>query len=148
MITRFFLIGWIGAIQAGIAGDQRSELKLNRPVGSKEAYAFVIAAAPDKRVVIILLPQNEAVSLVDSSADFPYSVMLTKSPTPRYKAVLVFEDRRKEIVADSFGITADSSIERTDDETHKALVKSAAEARAKGEKLGKQLSPWQNLRQR
>jgi hypothetical protein len=139
-------LGCVAAIQTGIAGDQRSELKLNRPVENEDA--FVIAAAPDKRVVVILLPQNEAVALVSASPDFPYSVMLTKSPTPRYKAVLVFEDRRKDIVADSFGITAASSIEQTDDETHKALVKSAAEARAKGEKLGKELSPWQILRQR
>ena len=146
MITRFFLIGCLAVIQTGIAGDQRSELKLNRLVEGKDG--FVIAAAPDKRVVVMLLRENDSVSLVSASADFPYSVMLTKSPTPRYKGVLVFEDRRKDIVTESFGITAANSIEQTDDETHKALVKSAAEARAKGEKLGKELSPWQALRQR
>jgi hypothetical protein len=135
MITRFILIGCLVAIQAAIAGDQRSELKLNRPVEGKDV--FVISAAPHKRVVIFV--KDGAVSTLDVSADFPYSVMLTESPTPRYKAVLVFEDRRKDIVADSFGVTVASSVEQTDDETHKALVDSAAEARAMGEKLGKDI---------
>jgi hypothetical protein len=98
---------------------------------------FVISAAPHKRVVVFI--KDGAVSTLDVSADFPYSVMLTESPTSRYKAVLVFEDRGK-IIADSFGVTAASSVEQTDDETHKALVQSAGEARATGQKLGKEIS--------
>src|SRR6266481_5067436 len=113
MITRFFLIGCIIAIQAGIAGDQRSELKLNRPVEGKDV--FVISAAPHKRVVIFV--KDGAVSTLDVSADFPYSVMLTESPTPRYKEVLVFEDRRKDIVCRLLLEKKNRSVYQTDDET-------------------------------
>ena len=136
MITRFFLIVSVVAIQAPIAGDQRSELKLNRPLQDKNF--FVIYAAPHKRVVIFV--KDGTVSTLSVSADFPYSVMLTDSPTPRYKAVLRFADCQKNIVVDSFGVTAASTVEQTDDETHKALVQSAGEARATGQKLGKEIS--------
>ncbi|SRR6266496_2571890 len=135
MITRFFLIVSVVAIQATIAGDQRSELKLNRPLQDKNF--FVIYAAPHKRVVIFV--KDGTVSTLSVSADFPYSVMLTDSPTPRYKAVLRFADCQKDIVVDSFGVTAASTVEQTDDETHKALADGAAEAWAVGEKLGKEI---------
>ncbi len=135
MITRLFLIASVVAIQAAIAGDQRSELKLSRPLQDKDI--FFIFAAPHKRVVIFV--KDGAVSTLDVSADFPYSVMLTDSPTPRYKAVLVIEDGQKGVVVDSFGVTAVSSVEQTDDETHKALVDCAAEAGAVGERLGKEI---------
>src|SRR6266571_4631055 len=105
MITRFFLIVSVVAIQATIAGDQRSELKLNRPLQDKNF--FVIYAAPHKRVVIFV--KDGTVSTLSVSADFPYSVMLTDSPTPRYKAVLRFADCQKDIVVDSFGVTAAQS---------------------------------------
>ena len=137
---------WLdGGYPNGDCWRSAQRAKVNRPVEGKDG--FLIAAAPDKRVVVILLRENDSVSLVPASADFLYSVMLTKSPTPLYKRILVFEDRRKDIVADSFGVTVAYSIEQTDDEKHKALVKSAAEARAKGEKLGQELSPWQSLRE-
>jgi hypothetical protein len=135
MITRLFLIVSLVAIQAGIAGDQRSELKLNRPLQDKNFFS--IYAAPHKRVVIFV--KDGTVSTLSVSADFPYSVMLTDSPTPRYRAVLVFEDCQKDIVVDSFGVTAASTVEQTDDETHKALADCVAEAGAVGKQLGKEI---------
>jgi hypothetical protein len=135
MIVRLFLVVCIAAMARG--GDQRSDLTLSRPVEANGHRDFVISVVPHKRVVVFI--KDGAVTTLDVSADFPYSVTLTDSPTPRYKAVLVFEDRRKDVTTDSFGITSTSSLERTDDATHKALVESAAKGRAIGERLAKDI---------
>ena|ERR1035437_10869657 len=137
MIARLILLGCIVAMRAAIAGDQRSELKLSHPIEAKDHRDFIISADRHKRVLIFL--KDGAVSTLDVSQDFPYSVTLTESPTPRYKAVVVFSDRAKDTSIDSFGITSGNSVERTDDETHKALVDSAAKGRAIGEKLWKEI---------
>ena len=137
MIARLFLIGCIVAMQAAIAGEQRSELKLSRPIEGKNHRDFVISADRHKRVVIFV--KDGTVSTLVVLADFPYSVTLTESPTARYKAVVVFSDRQKDTLTDSFGVTSASVVERTDDETHKALVESAAKGRAIGEKLSKDI---------
>ena len=137
MIARFLVIGCIVAVQAAIGGDQRSELKLSRPVEGKGKRAFIISAAPHKRVLVFV--RDGTVSTLDISADFPYSVTLTESPTPRYKSVLIFSDRQRDTLADSFGVTPASSVERTDDDTHNVLLESAAQGRAIGEKLAKDI---------
>jgi hypothetical protein len=137
MIARFFLVGCIVAMQVASAGDQRSELKLSRPIDADGGRGYVIFAAPHKRVLIFV--KNGAVSTLDVSADFPFSVSLIESPTPRYRFVVMFEDRQKGAVTDSFGVTPENSVEQTDEETQKMLIESAAKGRAIGEKLGKEM---------
>jgi hypothetical protein len=137
MIARFFFIVCIVALHAVGAAEQRSELKLSRPVEANGQRAYIVYAAAHKRVLIFV--KNGAVSTLDVSAEFPFSVSLIESPTPRYKFVVFFEDRQKDTVADSFGITPESLVERTDEKTHKMLIDSAAKGRAIGEKLGKEM---------
>lgn len=137
MNARLFLITCIAAMHAAIAGSQRSELKLSRPVERDGLRTFVISAASHKRVLVFV--RDSTVTTLDVSAAFPYSVTLTESPTAQYKAVLIFSDRQKDALADSFGVTSAGSLEHTDDETHKALVESAAKGRAIGEKLAKDI---------
>ena len=74
---------------------------------------------------------------MDVSGEFPYAVSLVESPTPRYTAVLVFSDPKRDRVVDSFGITSSDSIEATDADTHQRIVDDAAKGRAIGEKLAK-----------
>ena len=137
MIARFFFIGCIVAVQAAGAGDQRSELKLSRPVEANGGRGYIISMAPHKRVLIFV--KSGAVSTLDVSAGFPFSVSLIESPTPRYRFVVMFEDRQKGAVIGSFGVTSENSVEQTDEETHKMLIESAAKGRAIGEKLGKEI---------
>jgi hypothetical protein len=134
ILTSFCLI----AIQGVVAGDQRSNLILAAPhrLEGRPAW-FVIAAAPKKRVLVAL--KDAKIVSLNISAEFPYSVSLTESPTSRYSAVLLFEDRSKDIVIDSFGITASDGLERTDPDTHQKLIDCAAEGRALGEKFSEQI---------
>ncbi len=137
MIARVLLIACAVAIQTAGAAEPRSELKLSRPVEANGQRAYIVSAAPHKRVLIFV--KNGAVSTLDVSAEFPFSVSLTESPTPRYKFVVLFEDRQKGTVTDSFGVTSENSVEQTDEDTHKMLIESAAKGRAIGEKLGKEI---------
>jgi len=137
MIGRLLLGACIAIAQTAVAGDRASDLKLSRPVEGKGQRAFVISAPEHKRVTVFI--RDGIVSTLDVSAGFPYSVLLTDSPTPHYKAVLVFDDRQKDVVVDSFGVTPANSLEQTDGETHKALIESAAKGRAIGEQLAKDI---------
>src|SRR5262249_15309758 len=117
--------------QASFASDQRSELKLaalHRQPG--HPAWFIIFAAPRKRMSVSV--KDAKVSSLDVSAEFPYSVTLTESPTVRYTAVLVFADRAKGVLIDSFGVTVSDELERTDADTHQKFIDRAAEDRAKG----------------
>ncbi len=137
MIARLLVLCGLLAGMAVYAGDRPSGLKLSRPVEGSGQRWYIISAAAHKRVLVSV--KDGGVVALDISAEFPLSVSLTESPTPRYKFVIAFEDRQKGAVTDSFGVTPESSVERTDDETHKLLIESAAKGRAIGQKLGKEI---------
>ena len=135
------LLVWCGLL-IGLtvyAGDRPSELKLSRPVEGSGQRWYIISAATHKRVLVSV--KNGVVAALDVSAEFPFSVSLTESPTPRYRSVIAFEDRQKGTVSDSFGVTPDNSVEQTDEETHKMLIESVAKGQAIGDKLGKEIRP-------
>jgi hypothetical protein len=138
MIARITIVACVAVVQAMLGADQRSDLKLTaaRRLEGRPAW-FIISAAAHKRVLVSI--KDAKLSSLDVSAEFPYSVTLTESPTSRYTAVLLFENRRKDVVIDSFGITTRDDLERTDADTHQKLIDSAAEGRAIGEKLAKEI---------
>jgi len=138
MIARITIVACVAVVQAMLGSDQRSDLKLTaaRRLEGRPAW-FIISAATHKRVLVSI--KDAKLSSLDVSAEFPYSVTLTESPTSRYTAVLLFEDRRKDLVIDSFGITTGDALERTDADTHQKLIDCAAEGRAIGEKLAKDI---------
>ena len=136
MIVRALILGCIIAASANAAGE-RSDLTITGPVEGPNYRVFEIHGPEHKHVLVFV--KNGAVSTLDVTASFPYSVTLTESPTQRYKAVIIFEDRPNNRTIDSFGITSASELERTDEETHKALVESGAKGRAGGEQIGKEI---------
>ena len=138
MIARAFTVIALVTAQAMVAGDQRSDLKLTAPhrIEGHPAW-FIISAAARKRVLVAV--KDAKILSLDISAEFPYSVTLTESPTPRYTTVLMFSDRQKDTVIDSFGVTSSDALERTDADTHQRVFDCAAEGRAIGEKLAKDL---------
>ena len=138
MIARVLVFLFVITGQFALAGDQRSDLKLTAAHRMEGHPAwFIISAAAHKRVLVAV--KDAKISSLDVSAEFPYSVTLTDSPTSSYTTVLLFEDGRKDLVIDSFGITASDDLVSTDAETHQKLVDSAAQGRALGEKLGKEI---------
>ena len=137
MIVRLLVLCGVLAGVTVYAADRSSELKLSRPVEGSGQSWYIISAAAHKRVLVSV--KSAAVAALDVSAEFPFSVSLMESPTPRYKFVILFEDRQKAAVIDSFGVTPEGSVEQTDEETHKMLIESAAKGRALGEKLGKEI---------
>jgi hypothetical protein len=138
MMARLLVFLLAIIVQFAFAGDQRSDLKLTAAHRMEGHPAwFIISAAAHKRVLVAI--KGAKISSLDVSAEFPYSVRLTDSPTSRYTAVLLFEDRRKDLVIDSFGITASDDLVSTDAETHQKFVDSAALGRALGENLGKEI---------
>jgi hypothetical protein len=142
MIARITIVACVAVIQVLLGADQRSALKLTaaRRLEGRPAW-FIITAAAHKRVLVSI--KDAKLWSLDVSAEFPYSVMLTESPTSRYTTVLLFEDRRKDLVIDSFGITTRDDLERTDADTHQKLIDCVAEGRAIGEKLAKDLDEHQ-----
>lgn len=124
------------------AADERSDLKVSGPVEGPSKRIFTVRLADHKHVLVFV--KNGVVSTLDVTAFFPYSVTLTESPNSKYKAIIIFEDRRNDRTIDSFGVTATDILERTDEETHKALSDSAAKARAVGERLGKEIREQQH----
>jgi len=138
MIARVIALAGLIVSQTSVGGDERSELKLTAPHRQPQGPAwFVISAAARKRVLVAI--KDAKIASFDVSAEFPYSVSFYESPTNRYSAVLVFSDRAKDALIDSFGITARGELQRTDDDTHQQLIDCAAEGRALGEKIGKQI---------
>ena len=137
MIARLLILCALVVSYMAYAGDRASELKLSRPVEGNGQRWYIISAASYKRVLVSV--KAGTISALDVSAEFPYSVSLTESPTPHYKSVLLFEDRAKDTVIDSFGVTAANLVQQTDEETHKMLVESVAKGAALGEKLGKEI---------
>jgi hypothetical protein len=138
MIARITVVACLAVAQAMLGADQRSDLKLTaaRRLEGRPAW-FIISAPAHKRVLVSI--HDGKLSSLDVSAEFPYSVTLTESPTSRYTVVLLFEDRRKDVVIDSFGMTTRGDLEPTDADTHQKLVDRVAEGRAIGEKLSKEI---------
>jgi hypothetical protein len=138
MIARITIVTCVAVVQAMLGADQRSDLKLTaaRRLEGRPAW-FIISAAAHKRVLISI--KEAKVNTLDVSAEFPYSVTLTESPTPRYTAVLVFSAREKDTVIDSFGVMSNDGLERTDADTHQRVLDCTAEGHAIGEKLAKDI---------
>src|ERR1700748_770649 len=112
MSARAFTVIVLITAQSMVAGDQRSDLKLTAPHRLEGHSAWFIISAAARKRVLVAVKDAKIVSL-DVSAEFPYSVTLTESPTPRYTSLLVFSAREKDAVIDSFGITSSDSVERT-----------------------------------
>src|SRR6266446_5383148 len=108
MIARLLVLCGLVASFTAYAGDRPSDLKLSRPVEGNGHRWYIISAAAHKRVLVSI--RGGTVSTLDVSADFPYSVTLLESPTARYKFIVMFADRQKGIVTDSFGVTAENSL--------------------------------------
>ncbi len=138
MIARVFILAYLALAQGLLAQGQRSDLKItaaHRQLGGP-AW-FIIRAAAHKSVM--LSTKDGKVAALNVSAEFPYSVSLTESPTPRYTVVLVFSEPSKDALIDSFGVTSSDDLERTDADTHQRIVESWARDSALGEKLGKEI---------
>jgi hypothetical protein len=139
MIARVFILAYLALAQGLLAQDQRSDLKITAAHRQPGGPAwFVIRTAAHKSV--LLSSKDGKIIALSVSAEFPYSVSFyTESLTARYTAVLVFSDRSKDGLIDSFGITSSDDLERTDADTHQRLVESHAQGSALGEKLGKEI---------
>src|SRR5438477_12836816 len=137
MIARIFALACLMVGQALLASDQRSELKLTTLHRQPGHPAWFLIPAAHKRVSVSV--KDAKIWSLDVSAEFPYSVTLTESPTARYTTVLVFSDRAKGVLIDSFGITVSDELERTDADTHQKFIDCAAEGRATGEQLATEI---------